>query len=51
MKKIGYIGNVEVNIGWIIPPIIIDRTTTGITVHVVLPFIAFSYEIDRKTKK
>lgn len=52
MKKIGQIdssiGKMEINIGWIIPPVIIEKTNRNISIHLILPFFALSFEYTRK---
>ena len=50
MKKIGYLGNVEVSIGIVIgAALVIDKYDyRGTDIHLVLPFISFSYTIKKK---
>lgn len=52
MKRIGYIGNVEIYTGIMIGVMfVINREKDEINFHLILPFIGFSYTYNKSPKK
>lgn len=52
MKNIGYIGNTQISVGIILAlGLIVDKDEKGTDYHIILPFIALSYNRAHKTKK